>query len=182
MVKACIPRDKILRIYSQHYFIIMIPTSFKIKTSMKQRDQLFFYKNKMTTSKLLKIPPFLVGIYNELAQYGASICVHAHMQVRMSICLYLPRRSKHARPPCSSETYATSICLLTSLLFCSQGITWAIVLGFPLCLADAFVPQCFYQFTGSSGMTGVLHFLPLQSLTSSHTQAQGTNYFQQWIK
>lgn len=55
-VKDCIHRDKILHVYSQHYFIIMIPTAQKNKTSMKRRDQLFFYKNKKTTSEQLKIP------------------------------------------------------------------------------------------------------------------------------
>lgn len=80
-VKVCIHRDKILHIYSQHYFIIMLSTPPpKTKTVQNGENSFSSTRTRRPHQRSKNFLPngFLVGIYNELPQYGTPICVCVH--------------------------------------------------------------------------------------------------------
>lgn len=80
-VKVCIHRDKILQIYSQHYFIIMLSTPPpKTKTVQNGENSFSSTRTRRPHQRSKNFLPngFLVGIYNELPQYGTPICVCVH--------------------------------------------------------------------------------------------------------
>lgn len=103
-VKVCIHRDKILHIYSQHYFIIMLSTPPpKTKTVQNGENSFSSTRTRRPHQRSKNFLPngFLVGIYNELPQYGTPICVcvctHASQGEQLPVFAEKPK-------PCSATS------------------------------------------------------------------------------
>lgn len=118
-VKVCIHRDKILQIYSQHYFIIMLSTPPPKQKQCKMERTAFLLQEQGDHIRGARISSLTVFLWESIMSCHSMehpyVCVCARMQVRVSNCLYLLNNPNLAQPP--RYHLATSICLWTSFYF-----------------------------------------------------------------